>query len=158
MLVLASAEAAEDRAGNRALVVPVGLAAVESAVAGFCDGFDPGVGTAAVAAEAVRRLAVVKRRIEAAEAHAARRVDTSLVWRHAGYRNAAEWMAANTGDPVGMTAGLLDTARKLESCPVTAEAFAAGEVSVPEANTARAARAPLPRHPGVRRTPIRRGA
>jgi hypothetical protein len=61
-----------------------GLAAVESAVAGFCDGFDPGVVTAAVAAEVVRRLAVVKRRIEAAEAFAAGAVSVAAVREIAG--------------------------------------------------------------------------
>ncbi len=41
-----------------------------------------------------------------------------------------EWMAAKTGDPVPVLTGLLDTTKKLGSCPATAEAFAAGEVSV----------------------------
>ena len=52
------------------------------------------------------------------------------MWKHAGFRTMAEWMAAHTGDPVPVLVGLLDTAKKLEGCPATAGAFAAGEVSV----------------------------
>ena len=75
-------------------VLPVVLGVVEAAVDGFCVGFDAGVLTASDAADAVRRLSRVKRRIEAAEAAAVRRVDGSQIWRHAGFRTAAEWMAA----------------------------------------------------------------
>ena len=52
------------------------------------------------------------------------------MWKHAGFATMAEWMAAKTGDPVPVLVGLLDTAKKLERCAATAEAFAAGEVSV----------------------------
>ena len=108
----------------------IDLAAVEAAVEAFCAGFDPAGLTASEAAEQVRRLAVVERKLTAAKANAAHRVDGSSVWKHAGFRTMAEWMAARTGDPVGVVVGLLDTTRKLESCPATADAFAAGEVSV----------------------------
>ncbi len=86
--------------------------------------------TASEAADAVRRLSIVERKVTAAKARAAQRVDGSSVWKHAGFRTMAEWMAARTGDPVPVLTGLLDTAKKLGSCPATAEAFAAGEVSV----------------------------
>jgi len=106
------------------------LAAVEAAVDAFCEGFSPDVLTASECGDAVQRLSRVKRRIEAAEARAARRVEMSSMWKHAGHRNMAEWMAAQTGDPVSATTGLLDTAKRVEGCPAIADAFAAGEVSV----------------------------
>jgi len=119
-----------DDGHDRAVVEPVSLGVVEAAVDGFCAGFDAAVLTATDAADAVRRLSRVKRRIEAAEAAAVRRVDGSQIWRHAGFRTAAEWMAAQTGDTVGATTGLLDTVKKLDGCRATKAAFAAGDVSV----------------------------
>ena len=122
-----------DDGHDRAVVAPVSpvsLGVVEAAVDGFCAGFDAAVLTATDAADAVRRLSRVKRRIEAAEAAAVRRVDGSQIWKHAGFRTAAEWMAAQTGDTVGATTGLLDTVKKLDGCRATKAAFAAGDVSV----------------------------
>ncbi len=105
------------------------LASAEAAVDAFCGGFVPDVLTASQAADAVRRLSALERKVVAAKGRAARRVDVSSMWKHAGHRNAAEWMASQTGDPVGAAASLLDTAKRLEGCPATADAFAAGEVS-----------------------------
>jgi hypothetical protein len=119
--------------------VTVDLAGLEAAVEAFCAAFDPDVLTASDAADAVARLAVVERKIVAAKTGGARRVDQSSVWKHAGYRTTAEWMAAKTGDPVGAVVGLLDTAKKLEGCAATAEAFAAGEVLVAAAHEIAAA-------------------
>ena len=82
----------------------------------FCAGFASRPLTAADAADAVARLAVVERQIVGGqEPRGARRVDVSSVWKHAGFRTMAEWMAAKTGDPVPASSGLLDTASKLEA-------------------------------------------
>ena len=51
----------------------IDLAAVEAAVEAFCAGFDPAGLTASEAAEQVRRLAVVERKLTAAKANAAHR-------------------------------------------------------------------------------------
>ena len=110
--------------------VTLDLAGLEAAVEAFCAGFDPDVVTASDAADAVARLSVVERKIVAAKTRGARRVDQSSVWKHAGFATMAEWMAAKTGDPVPVLVGLLDTAKKLEGCAATADAFASGEVSV----------------------------
>jgi len=115
-----------DDAGGSAVLLGV----VEAAVDGFSVGFDAAVLTATDAADAVRRLAVVERKVVAAKAQAARRVDGSQIWKHAGFRTAAEWMAAQTGDTVGATTGLLDTVKKLDGCRATRAAFTAGDVSV----------------------------
>ena len=106
------------------------LASLEAAVVGFCVGFDPAVVTATEAGEVVARLTVLERRLGLVKGRAARRVETSSLWRHAGHRSMADWLAAKTGDPAGVSHGLLDTARKLELLPATAEAVAAGQVSL----------------------------
>jgi hypothetical protein len=124
---------------------PARLTAVEAAVTSFCQGFDPAVLSPTQAADAVDRLAVIERRVAAAKARAARRVESSSMWKHAGHRTAATWMAARTGDPVAATAGLLETARKLEACAATAEAFASGAVSAHAAREIAAAVAADPR-------------
>jgi len=108
----------------------VSLALMEAVVARFCAGFDPGLLTASEASAVVPRLSVVERQITAARGSTARRVDGSSVWKHRGFRSSAEWMAATTGDAVSASAGLLAAARQLESLPATAEAFAAGAVSL----------------------------
>ncbi len=89
------------------------LTAVEAVVDAFCRRFDPTLLTASEAADAVRRLSIVERKVTAAKARAAARVDGSSVWKHAGFRTMPEWMAARTGDPVPVLTGLLDTAKKL---------------------------------------------
>ncbi|HEY5153410.1 MAG TPA: DUF222 domain-containing protein, partial [Acidimicrobiales bacterium] len=106
------------------------LAVAEAAFEAFCAGFDPGLLTASEASVVLPRLSVFKRRVESVEGVTARRVDVSSVWKHRGFRSSAEWMAATTGDAVGVTSGLLAAARQLESLPATAEAFAAGAVSL----------------------------
>ena len=108
----------------------VDLTTAQAALDGFCRRFDPALLTASEAADVLARLTVMERQVTAAKARAARRVDESSMWKHLGHRNAAEWMAAKTGDPVGVAHGLLATARKLQSAGATADAFAAGKVSL----------------------------
>ncbi len=130
---------------DRGVEQHVGLAALRAAVDGFCAGFDPEVVTATEAGEVLVELTRLERRLTAVKASAARRVDRSSMWRHAGHRTMAEWLAAQTGEPVGASAGLLDTAKKLELLPATAEALAAGDVSVAAAREIAAAVAADPR-------------
>jgi 5-methylcytosine-specific restriction endonuclease McrA len=65
---------------------------------------------------------------------AARRVATAINWKHAGHRNPAEWLASATGVGVGEAGRELETARRLEDLPATAEAFRAGELSEAQAS------------------------
>jgi hypothetical protein len=116
--------------GAAVLDQQVDLAALEAAVQGFCAGFDAGVLTATEAADLVVRLTVLERRVAAVKGRSARRVEISSAWRHAGHRSMAEWLAARTGDPVGVSVGVLDTAKKLDALPATAEAVASGQVSL----------------------------
>ena len=106
------------------------LTTAQTALDAFCAGFDPDRQTATEAADTLARLTVMERQITAARGRAARRVEISSSWKHAGFRTMADWMAAKTGEAVSASSGLLDTARKLESLPATADALAAGAVSL----------------------------
>ena len=97
------------------------LTTAEQAVDGFCRGFDEALLTASEAADTMARVTVMERQLAAVKGRSARRVEASSSWKHAGHRTMAEWMAAKTGEPVGVSAGVLDTARQLESVPATAE-------------------------------------
>jgi len=115
------------------------LTTAEAALDAFCDGFDPALATASEAADVFARASVMERKMVAVKALAARRVESSSAWKHAGHRSMPEWMAARTGEPVSASAGLLDTARKLETVPATAKALAAGDVSIAAAREIAAA-------------------
>ena len=108
----------------------VDLAALEAAAEGFCGGFDADRLTASQAADVLARVTVLERRMAAVKGRAARRVEISSVWQHAGHRSMADWLAARTGDPVGVSVGVLDMAKKLETLPATADALASGDVSL----------------------------
>jgi hypothetical protein len=60
---------------------------------------------------------------------AAGRVQRSPEWSAAGYRTPAQWMAAHTKVTLGQAITALETARRLESLPMTRERFAAGRLS-----------------------------
>jgi hypothetical protein len=60
---------------------------------------------------------------------AAGRVQRSPEWSAAGYRTPAQWMAAHTKVTLGQAITALETARRLESLPMTRERFVAGRLS-----------------------------
>src|SRR5215510_1173012 len=64
---------------------------------------------------------------------AARRVANAVNWKHAGHRNPADWLASATGTGVGDASRELDTAKRLEELPATADAFRSGELSEEQA-------------------------
>ncbi len=55
------------------------------------------------------------------------------MWRDAGHRSAAHWVAETTGETVGAAARTLETARALEELPETDAAFRAGGLSETQA-------------------------
>ena len=65
---------------------------------------------------------------------AAGRVATTINWKRAGHSNPAEWLANTTGVSVGQASRELETAKRLEALPATAEAFRAGELSEAQAS------------------------
>src|SRR5207244_624032 len=63
----------------------------------------------------------------------ARRIEETKVWRDAGHRSAAHWVAETTGETVGAACRTLETARALDALPDTDAAFRAGRLSPTQA-------------------------
>ena len=63
----------------------------------------------------------------------ARWMEQTVNWKKSGHRNAADWLAKATGESVGAAARTLETARRLEHLPETADAFRAGNLSPAQA-------------------------
>ena len=72
---------------------------------------------------------------------AARRVEESTTWKRSEHRSAANWLSQATGVPVASAARTLETARRIEDLPETADAFRAGELSEAQASEIAAAAA-----------------
>ncbi len=74
-------------------------------------------------------FAEVERLAAAGKLLAARRVESSNVWRRAGHRSAAAHVAEATGTGLGPAITALETARNLGSLPATDEAVRQGKLS-----------------------------
>ena len=91
--------------------------------------FDPRLLTGEAAADLVRILAEAERTVVAAKTLAARRVEETNLHKRRGHRDAAQWLASETGDSTSDSAGMLAAARQMEELPEVAEAFKAGLLS-----------------------------
>ena len=103
-----------------------------------------GLRSRAEAAELVGIFAEAERLGAAGRTVSARRVERAGSWRAEGHRSAAHWMAGVTGMPVGGAVGALETARRLEHLPATADAFCAGELAETRVREVAAAAASAP--------------
>src|SRR5262245_11305727 len=65
----------------------------------------------------------------AAKTLLARRVDAAEVWRDAGFRSAAEFLAVQAGGSVAEARRALETCERLTSAPATAAALRSGGLS-----------------------------
>ena len=59
----------------------------------------------------------------------ARRMEAACTWQRAGYRSAAEQIAAVSGSSVSAARTMLETSRQFEELPATADAMRAGRLS-----------------------------
>ncbi len=91
------------------------------------------------AARLLKLFAEAERLAAAGKAMMARRVEETNRWRRDGARSAADWLAATTGSSVGAAVGTLETARRLEKLPATAEAQRQGRLSEVQAKELAAA-------------------
>ena len=64
---------------------------------------------------------------------ATQRALQTRAWRARGYRNPAQWLAAQAGTTVAAAVGVVQTASALQELPATREALVQGRVSVPQA-------------------------
>jgi hypothetical protein len=88
------------------------------------------------AAEALRlldELAVIEHCAAAGKTLLAKRVAESNVWRVHGDRSPADFLARTTGESVGRSRGVLDTAARLQELPETEAALRAGKLSATQA-------------------------
>jgi hypothetical protein len=95
--------------------------------------FDAGLFLGADCAEIVSELALLEKACASAKARAAARAADCGAHRAAGFADAADWLARASGSSTGAAKAALDTNAALSLCPATADALAAGEVSVEQA-------------------------
>ncbi|MEN3313930.1 MAG: hypothetical protein V7605_164 [Acidimicrobiaceae bacterium] len=111
---------------------PVVLAAVRLLRRGLAS-LEPRTFRSDDAARLLKLFAEAERLAAAGKALMARRVEETNLWRRDGHRSAASWLAATTGSSVGAAVGTLETARRLEDLPATAEAQRDGRLSEAQA-------------------------
>jgi hypothetical protein len=108
---------------------------VAEGVARVVAGFDADLVTASDAMTLVKIFDRMERMVAAGKSLSFGRVADTELWRRAGFRSAADWMADATGVGVGDAVRVLETAKALEHAEATAEAFKAGELSPRQAKT-----------------------
>ena len=89
----------------------------------------------------IRGLQQQERRLRALRLRLVARADRAVAWQRDGARSAKEWLQEQLGQTAGEAARDVETARRLEGLPRTAEKFNDGQVSPEQAAAAaRAAR------------------
>ena len=78
-------------------------------------------------------LAAMDRLVASAKTLLARRMEDAQTWQQAGYRSAAEQLAAESGSSVSAARNLLETSKQIEALPATADALRAGKLSAAKA-------------------------
>src|ERR1700730_15387882 len=107
---------------------------VEAAVREIVAGLEPEWLRGDAAVGLVDTSAPIERMGGAGKALAARRVASSNLWRSAGERSAAHWLARRSGASVGSAMATLETAARLPELPALDLAMRAGELSGVQAN------------------------
>jgi hypothetical protein len=97
-------------------------------------GLEPEALSADAAVALVDSFATIEKLAGAGKALAARRVAASNLWRGAGERSAAHWLARRAGSSVGNAMVTLETAARLPELPAVDRAVRAGELSAVQAN------------------------
>src|SRR5881396_2640828 len=110
------------------------LQEMEAALREFVAVLEPETLAADAAAGLVDTFATIEKLAGAGKALAARRVAESNLWRGAGERSAAHWLARRAGSSVGAAMATLETAARLPELPAVYRAVRAGELSAVQAN------------------------
>ena len=116
--------------------MPSDLEELESAVATLerlAGRFEPGLYDLAGAKRFVDLTTRGERFLASIRGRSARWVEQAVNWTKSEHRNAAGWLSKATGESVGAAARELETARRLEDLPETADAFRTGEISEAQA-------------------------
>jgi hypothetical protein len=112
-----------------------------SEVSAYLAQLEPERVTTAQATELYRLFAELTRLGSAGQVLLSPRVAESDTWRNEGHRNAASWLAKESGTGLGDAFGTLETAERLESLPRTAKALRNGRLSAPQVREIAAAAA-----------------
>src|SRR5437773_3991507 len=110
------------------------LCDMEAELREFVAALEPETLPAEVAAGLVDSFATIEKLGAAGKALAARRVADSNLWRGAGERSAAHWLARRAGASVGAAMQTLETAERVRELPAVDAALRAGELSAVQAN------------------------
>ena len=110
------------------------LQEMEAALREFVAALEPETLAADAAVGLVDAFATIEKLAGAGKALAARRVAESNVWRGAGERSAAHWLARRSGTSIGNAMATLETAARLPELPAVDRAVRAGELSAVQAN------------------------
>ncbi len=124
-----------------------GVGALEEAVAtmrSFVAALEPGCYSGADALSLLSLFVEAERVATAGRTLMARRVERANAWRDSGERSAAHFLAHATGTTVAKAEETLDTARRLEALPATADAFRSGSLSETQTTEVAAAAAQSP--------------
>src|SRR5439155_11784037 len=100
---------------------------VEAALREVVAGLEPETLPAEAAAGLVDTFATIEKLGAAGKALAARRVADSNLWRGAGERSAAHWLARRSGTSIGSAMATLETSQRLDHLPALDGALRAGE-------------------------------
>jgi hypothetical protein len=92
-------------------------------------GFEPERTSGPDAARLLEAFVTIEKLAATGKLLAARRVESSNVWRKNGHRSAADMMARQTGTGLGSAINTLQTARQLGSLPATEDALRDGRLS-----------------------------
>jgi hypothetical protein len=105
----------------------------EQRLAALCRDVDPGsvpVGEAVAVYEAAVRM---EKLAAGLRLRMAARAEASKLWRHAGYRSAAAWLARTTGTSTGVAHAELAASARLDRLPGTSDALRHGSLSATQA-------------------------
>jgi hypothetical protein len=104
-----------------------------AALVALCRDFDPVAIPLADAVTVYETLAHMERLIAGARLRMTARAESSKLWRHAGYRSPAEWLARLAGTSTGVAHAELTTSERLGSLPGTEQAVRDGALSTTQA-------------------------
>jgi hypothetical protein len=110
-----------------------GLASAAADIEAVVAGLDPACLSGGDAAALVEVFARIERLGGAGKALAAGRVAEAGLWRVAGERSAAHWLARRTGTTVTAAGAAIDTAHHLADLPAVDQAYRAGRLSAVQA-------------------------
>src|SRR5437016_8335247 len=110
------------------------LCDVEAALREVVAGLEPETLPVEAAAGLVDTFVTIGKLADTGRALAARRVAASHLWRGAGERSAAHWLARRSGVSIGSAISTLETAARLPELPAVDAAMRAGELSAVQAN------------------------